>query len=155
MRPSPSLIVQQRRRTVEECAGQVRAVDVAGQVPQAARQGLVSIILRGSGLAWNVTLEFCKVGRMPAAVPHLLCPMCGRRRYRLYVPEVGADLACRYCHSLTWQSRRDCDRALRGWSQAPVRVARRALQAKRPRRTPRIQLLVLGRIMRELSGTER
>jgi len=105
-----------RRARTEECAGTVRAEDVYTGVlrdaPDSARPGGTgSVSVLDQRLRWELLPNrIWRCGRL-----FLICPKCGRRSTRVYMPVTGAPLACRSCWGLSYRSRQNS--YLRtGWS---------------------------------------
>lgn len=91
-----------RRPRVEESRHVVRAEDV-----------YTRLLEKGGGEACHLALGdvwvWFRVEVRPNAVwrhgrVFLVCPSCGGRRTRLYLPTAGAILACRMCFGMSYQS---------------------------------------------------
>jgi hypothetical protein len=101
---------------VEECAATVRAEDAYTSLLRDASDrarpgGTGSLSVLGQRLRWEL---------LPNRIWHcgrlfLVCPKCGRRSTRIYMPSPGAGLACRTCWGLSYRSRQNSYRRT-GWS---------------------------------------
>lgn len=55
---------------------------------------------------YSVPITWARAGFGPER-PFFLCPRCGRRVAKLYMPPAGGRFLCRTCHGLTYQSCQD------------------------------------------------